>query len=223
MRHSHGIQQAVLGVVSRNPDGIHGYAVRRQGERLLGHCWRLNFGEVYRILDRLAADGLIEPVTDGSASARKVYRITARGRQSLDDYVLSPQTDAPRPLRQELAVKLLFASPEHSSELLRLVARQREAYVQELHHLGAERRKVRRAPFDAFATHLLIDGAELAARAELAWLDEVAKRLRDRYGIAPEDADAMDAERMAGERARLRPPSYAARDGSDFGAEVTAR
>ncbi len=184
MRHSHGVQHAVLGVVSRNPEGIHGYAVRRQGERLLGHFWRLNFGEVYRILDRLAADGLIEQVADGTESARKVYRITARGQHSLDDYVLSPQTDAPRPLRQELAVKLLFASAEHLPELLKLVERQREAYMQELHKLGTERRKMRRAPFDGFVTHLLIDGAELAARAELAWLDEVAKRLSDRYGVA---------------------------------------
>jgi DNA-binding PadR family transcriptional regulator len=48
----------------------------------------------------LAADGLIEQVADGTESARKVYRITARGQKSLDDYVLSPQTDAPRPLRQ---------------------------------------------------------------------------------------------------------------------------
>ncbi len=184
MRHSHGVQHAVLGVVSRNPEGIHGYAVRRQGERLLGHFWRLNFGEVYRILDRLAADGLIEQVAEGTESARKVYRITVRGQESLDDYVLSPQTDAPRPLRQELAVKLLFARADRLPELLKLVERQREAYMQELHKLGAERRKMRRAPFDAFVTQLLIDGAELSARAELAWLDEVAKRLAERYGTA---------------------------------------
>src|SRR5262245_64661342 len=88
MRHSHGVQHAVLGVVSRNPEGIHGYAVRRQGERLLGHFWRLNFGEVYRILDRLATDGLIEQVTESSESARKLYRITSRGQRSLDDFVL---------------------------------------------------------------------------------------------------------------------------------------
>jgi DNA-binding PadR family transcriptional regulator len=184
MRHSHGVQHAVLGVVSRNPGGIHGYAVRRQGERLLGHFWRLNFGEVYRILDRLAADGLIEQVAEDTESARKLYRITSRGQRSLDDFVLSPQTDAPRPLRQELAVKLLFASPESLPQLLKLVERQRDAYMQELHKLGSERRKMRRAPFDAFVTHLLIDGAELSARAELAWLDEVAKRLVERYGVA---------------------------------------
>ncbi|MCC6766498.1 MAG: hypothetical protein IT293_17695 [Deltaproteobacteria bacterium] len=30
MRHSHGIQHAVLGVVSCNPEGIHGYAARAE-------------------------------------------------------------------------------------------------------------------------------------------------------------------------------------------------
>jgi DNA-binding PadR family transcriptional regulator len=181
MRHSHGIHYAVLGVVSRNPDGIHGYAVRRQGERLLGHFWRLNFGEVYRILDRLASDGLIEQVAEANESGRKLYRITEHGQQSLDDFVLRAQTDAPRPLRQELAVKLLFANPDRLPELLKLVDRQRDLYMQELRKLGTERRKLRRAQFDAFVTHLLIDGAELSARAELAWLDEVARRLTERY------------------------------------------
>jgi DNA-binding PadR family transcriptional regulator len=181
MRHSHGIQHAVLGVVSRNPEGIHGYAVRRQGERLLGHFWRLNFGEVYRILDRLAAGGLIEQVAEANGSGRKLYRITQCGQRSLDDFVSSPQTDAPRPLRQELAVKLLFANPDQLPDVLKLVDRQREAYLQELHKLGVERRKIRRAPFDAFVTNLLIDGAELSARAELAWLDEVARQLAERY------------------------------------------
>ena len=184
MRHSHGVRHAVLGVVARNPEGIHGYAVRRQGERLLGHFWRLNFGEVYRILDRLAADGLIEQVADGAESSRKVYRITPQGRESLDDYVVTPQTDAPRALRQELAVKLLFATPATLPRLLALVARQREAYLQELTKIATARRKARCAPFDAFVTRLLIDGAELAARAEVAWLDQVAKRLQDRYGAA---------------------------------------
>jgi len=184
MRHSHGIRYAMLGIVSRNPEGIHGYAVRRQGERLLGHFWQLSFSEVYRILERLASDGLIESVVGAPESARKTYRITGAGRRCLDEFVMSPQSDAPRPLRQELAVKLLFASPKRLPEILRLVARQRDAYVQELQTLGSERRKMHRQPFDAFVTHLLIDGAELAVRAELTWLDEVAKQLRDRYAVA---------------------------------------
>ena len=174
---------ALLGMVSRNPAGIHGYALKRQCERFLGSFWQLNFGEIYRILDRLSAEGLIEQVLEEPESHRKVYRITDKGRSSLDTFVLAPPTDAPRPLRQELAVKLLFASPERLDELLELVQHQRDAYLRQLHVLGTQRRKLARAPLDAFVINLLIDGAELSVRAELAWLDDVSRKLQQGFQV----------------------------------------
>lgn len=180
MRHAHGIQYALLGVVSRHPDGVHGYALKRQCERVLGQFWQLNFGEVYRVLDRLSDEGLIEQVARETDSARKLYRITGKGKQTLDDFVLTPPTDAPRPMRQELAVKLLFASPEQLPEVLRLIDHQRDAYMRQLHLLGSQRRKIQRLPTDGFVTTLLIDGAELHVRAELAWLDDVTQKLKER-------------------------------------------
>lgn len=182
MRTGSGLRYAVLGVISRNPDGVHGYALKRQCERLLGSFWQVNFGEVYRVLDRLAGEGLIEQVTAETEGPRKVYRITHRGQRNLDEFILAPPTDAPRPLRQELAVKLLFAAPERVLELLQLIDVQREAYMRQLSLLGVQRRRLRRAPVDAFVTNLLIDGAELSVRAELAWLDEVTQKLRERFG-----------------------------------------
>jgi DNA-binding PadR family transcriptional regulator len=182
MRQGRGIHYALLGVVSQHPDGVHGYALKRQCDRLLGDFWQLNFGEVYRVLDRLAHEGLIEQIA-GEAT-RKLYRITGRGRQSLDDFILAPATDAPRPMRQELAVKLLFAGPERLPELIRLIDQQREAYLRQLHLLGVQRRKIRRVPVDTFVTNLLIDGAELSVRAELAWLDDVTQKLRERFPAA---------------------------------------
>ena len=181
MRQGTGIRYALLGVVSQHPDGVHGYALKRHCDRLLGNFWQLNFGEIYRVLDRLAADGLIEHVLVGPESSRKLYRITEKGRRSLDDFILLPPTDAPRPLRQELAVKLLFAGPGRLAELLRLIDHQREAYMRELSLLGVHRRRLARSPVDSFVTQLLIDGAELNVRAELAWLDEVTQKLRERF------------------------------------------
>lgn len=181
MRHGAGIRYALLGVVSQHPDGVHGYALKRHCERVLGNFWQLNFGEVYRVLDWLAAEGLIEHVLAESDSSRKLYRITEKGRHSLDDFVLMPPTDAPRPLRQELAVKLLFAGPGKLPELLRLIDHQRAAYMRQLSLLGVQRRRLARQ-VDAFVTQLLVDGAELSARAELAWLDDVAQKLTERFG-----------------------------------------
>lgn len=180
MRHSRGIQYAVLGVLSRSPDGVHGYALKRQCERVLGHFWQLNFGEVYRVLDRLADGGLIEQLLLEPGTNRKLYRITQKGQRSLDAFITAPPTDIPRPLRQELAVKLLFAGPDRAPELLRLIDYQRKAYMRQLHLLESQRRRLRRVPIDGFVTNLLIDGAELSVRAELAWLDDVTRKLQER-------------------------------------------
>jgi DNA-binding PadR family transcriptional regulator len=185
MRHVRGVHYALLGIVSQHPQGVHGYALKRQCDRILGHFWQLNFGEVYRVLDRLAEDGLIEGVLAEPTSSRKLFRITDKGRHSLDTFILEPPTDAPRPLRQELAVKLLFAGRERLPELVRLIDAQRGTYMQQLSLLSAQRRKLRRLPIDSFVTNLLIDGAELAVRAELAWLEDVSAKLKERFAAAP--------------------------------------
>ncbi len=181
MRNARGIHYALLGIVSQNADGVHGYALKRQCERVLGHFWQLNFGEVYRVLDHLAERGLIESVAAEPLSSRKVFRITDKGRRSLDAFVLEPPTDTPRPLRQELAVKLLFARAECMPELLRLIDTQRETYMRQLYLLSAQRRKVERMPVDSFVTGLLINGAELSVRAEIAWLEDVTVKLQQRF------------------------------------------
>jgi DNA-binding PadR family transcriptional regulator len=176
MRHSHGVRFAVLGVVSRHPDGIHGYRLKQQCDRSLGDFWRLNFGEVYRILDQLVSENLIEQIASRKAS-QKLYRITAKGERSLDDFLLTPPTDEPRPMRQELAVKILFAERGRLPDLLKLIEHQRDTYLKQLYRLGLQRGRLRRVPSGTFLTELLLDGAELAVRAELAWLDDVTRKL----------------------------------------------
>jgi PadR family transcriptional regulator AphA len=151
MRHTHGLRHAVLGIVSRRREGIHGYAAKQDCDRMLGGFWRLNFGEVYRILDRLVEEELIEQIATQSLSqrARKVYRITDKGRQSLDAFILAPPTDAPRPLRHELAVKLLFAGPERRGAILDLVRHQREVYARQLQLVGLDAGNWRGYPWTA--------------------------------------------------------------------------
>jgi len=186
MRHARGIHYAVLGVVSRNGEGVHGYALKRQCERILGNFWQLNFGEIYRVLDRLAADELIEHTVLEPGSNRRLYRITNKGRRDLDEFILAAPSDVPRPLRQELAVKLLFAGREQMPRVARLIEHQRKAYLRELHQLGVQRRRAERAGVDGFVTGLLIDGAELSVRAELAWLDDLKQKLTERYAVESE-------------------------------------
>src|SRR4029077_11935300 len=107
--------------------------------------------------DRLAADGLFEHLLVGPESSRTLYRMTEKGRHSLGDLILLPATAAPRPLRQELAVKLLFAGPGRLPELLRLIDHQREAYMRELSLLGVQRRRLPARAVGAVAPPPLCD------------------------------------------------------------------
>lgn len=181
MRIGSWVRYALLGTVAQNAEGVHGWALKTQCERELGSFCQLNFGEIYRVLERLADEGLIEPTGGEAGSNKKVYRITDKGQRSLDDFILTPPTDAQRPLRQELAVKLKFAPPEQLPKMLHVIAQQREIYMEQLVSLSIQRRKLRRLPVDRFVTGLLIDGAEFQVRAQLAWLDHLAQKLKEHF------------------------------------------
>lgn len=59
MRQANGVRLGVLGVIAAHPDGLHGYAVRQQWERLFGTLWRVGLAEVSRALGWLAESGWI--------------------------------------------------------------------------------------------------------------------------------------------------------------------
>jgi len=179
------VQYAVLGLISARTDGAHGYQLKIEFDALYGEFWSLNYGQLYRTLDRLERAGLIggtEQFQSGRPS-RKVYRITASGRQSLDDWLLLPPTYEPRPLRDELSVKLLFLTDAKHNETLALIRSQRAIYLQHLARLTKRRSVLEEAgQGDSFVTRLLLVQADMRVRADLAWLDLVEQELLQRSG-----------------------------------------
>ena len=185
MYRSDGVKFAILGLIACNPEGVHGYVLRDQCVRVLGHMWRLTFQEVYRMLGRLAADGWIEASGRDPVAGRKVYGITPLGRQGLDAYLRDPGANQLDPRRQELAPKLLFAGPDRLPDLMRVIDAKREMYLQQLALFAVQRRRLRRLPVDPFFVNLLIDGAEGSVLAEIQWLNQVCEKLRERFGEPP--------------------------------------
>jgi DNA-binding PadR family transcriptional regulator len=121
------VQYAVLGLISSRRDGIHGYLLKSEFEDRFGDFWALNYGQMYRTLDRLERTGLIAgaEVPQVGRPPRRVYRITDRGKKSLDSWLDLPPGDGPRTMRDEVAVKLLFRSGERLRDLVDLVRKQR--------------------------------------------------------------------------------------------------
>ncbi len=177
MPHAHGINYALLGLISRSEQGMHGYALKRQFERVWGACWQLSFGEVYRALNRLVGQGLIQAVPGAECSHRKSYRITDAGHRKLNSFIAAPPTDAPSPFRRELAIKLVLADREELLRLLPVLDRLRDAYGREIRHLDVHRRRLTSRAISGPAATLALDGAELCTRAELAWIERLSQEL----------------------------------------------
>src|SRR6058998_499045 len=176
------VQYAVLGLISARTAGAHGYQLKTEFDALYGDFWSLNYGQLYRTLDRLERAGLVqctEEVQSGRPS-RNVFRITASGQQNLDDWLLLPPTDEPRPLRDDLSVKLLFLTESRREETLALVRSQRAIYLHHLARLTKRRTLLEESGQDMFVTRLLLLQADMRVRTDLAWLDLVEKELLQR-------------------------------------------
>jgi DNA-binding PadR family transcriptional regulator len=175
------VQYALLGLISSRSDGIHGYQLKVEFDALCGDFWVLNYGHLYRTLDRLEKAGLIagSELAQSGRPNRKIYRITASGRKSLDDWLLLPPAD-PRPLRDELALKLLFLSPIRAGETLALIRSQRAAYLKHLSRVSKRRVQLDGSDQDLFVTNLLLLQADMRVRADLAWLDLVERAVAER-------------------------------------------
>jgi DNA-binding PadR family transcriptional regulator len=168
---------AVLGIAACKPDGIHGYALQNEVEAIAEEFWGINFGRVYRALDRLAAAGDLaaerEP-QDGRPS-RNVYRITEQGRQTLDDWLLQPLSSSPRPLREELSLKLLFLDTQNTEAFNRHIREQRGVYLDKLSRVRRRQRRLERVGINIRVVGMVMEGAEMRVQADLAWLDHLER------------------------------------------------
>jgi PadR family transcriptional regulator PadR len=75
------LQYAVLAVVQRHMDGIHGYGIARELEERTDGLLEVKEGTLYPILHRLKKERLLNVRTEKSESGpkRKVYVLTGEG------------------------------------------------------------------------------------------------------------------------------------------------
>jgi DNA-binding PadR family transcriptional regulator len=122
------VEHALLGFLRQEP--MHGYELH---QRLLapegpGMTWGMKQAHVYALLGRLESEGLIAGGSrpQPARPARRVFRLTPRGRKAFLDWVGSPVAQA-RGMRQEFLLKLYFARREGLGLTRRLLERQRQA------------------------------------------------------------------------------------------------
>jgi DNA-binding PadR family transcriptional regulator len=168
------LKHTLLGLLSQKP--CHGYDLKNEFESLLGGTWPLNIGQVYTTLNRLERDGLVESnlVPQELLPDKKVYSTTEAGREELERWLAEPTTNTIR-VKDEFFIKLLVHQLMGSNEVMPLIWKQRQVYMQKMAQLTSLLSDSSLDP----ATKLLIEGAILHIDADLQWLDLCEERLKE--------------------------------------------
>ncbi|WP_028058817.1 helix-turn-helix transcriptional regulator [Candidatus Solirubrobacter pratensis] len=164
----------LLALLASGP--AHGYELKSQLEQRFGSVLPpLNAGQIYTTLSRLQRDGLVDDdaVAQNGRPNKRVYRLTGEGRKELDAW-LAEATPSPR-LKDDFFMKLVLARSSGIADPLRLIDRQRGAYLQALRELDDVATSLNGDDTAA----LLVEGAALHLEADLKWLELCERQMTD--------------------------------------------
>jgi DNA-binding PadR family transcriptional regulator len=175
------IQQAVLALLADRPS--HGYELHAAFERAVGPQWgTLNVGQLYQVLSRLAADGLITSTREPQPNRpdRLIHTLTPQGAEELATWLAQPTVRQPG-YRDDFFLRLIAVTRRgDSTAVLTLIEGQRRYLLGELRNL----RTLRPETTDDPITGLLVDAARLHVEADLTLLDHVEQRTTDLVAAA---------------------------------------
>jgi DNA-binding PadR family transcriptional regulator len=153
-------------------EASHGYQLRARLALALGPLAEaLNDGQVYVTLGRLEKSGLLRSRRVGQTDRpdRKVYELTAAGRERVAEWL--EDTSWPKPAPAEFHLKLVAAAAAGLADPVGIVDRQRREL---LVGLGQAQRAALAEPEGSVAA-LLLEGVVLRLQADLRWLEACAR------------------------------------------------
>jgi PadR family transcriptional regulator, regulatory protein AphA len=122
----------ILGMLSWRP--MSGYDIKSLADGSTRFFWAISYGQIYPELRHLAAADLVEAAKAEGGRRRKVYRLTAKGRKALREWLAErPETFE---TRDEGLLKLFFASANPASAIGALEGK-RDYHARKLEELRA--------------------------------------------------------------------------------------
>jgi DNA-binding PadR family transcriptional regulator len=167
-------EAAVLALLATNGERS-GYDLLRLVQRAIAHVWSPARSGLYAVLPRLVADGLASrrTVAQETRPDKQLYRISARGRRSLDAWLETVEPGA----RDTFFLKLFVGGLTTHEVLLRHVEQFQADTEERLAGLRwIEPRNTNRG-HDWYHRHLLRYGIE-DAEHDLAWAKSVTRALK---------------------------------------------
>jgi PadR family transcriptional regulator AphA len=106
------------------------YDMKRLVGLSIGHFWAFPHSQLYAEPDRLVRLGLLEETREHGGRRRRIYSVTAEGRDALSDWLADPSGDPPE-LRDPGALKLFFGNFGSREDVVRLAKSQVQMYEEE--------------------------------------------------------------------------------------------
>jgi DNA-binding PadR family transcriptional regulator len=174
------IKYALLGLLREQSD--YGYRLKQRFDERVGTVWHLNIGQVYQTLRALDRTGLIVPrgaAGDDHQPSRRRFDLTTKGERALERWLQRPLTQ-PRPLRDEILIRLLILRPSRRDEALLRITQQEHLYKRHLTGLlKHKRRLLTQSRLDVELALLGVEAALLHTEAHLKWLDYCRQQVGD--------------------------------------------
>jgi DNA-binding PadR family transcriptional regulator len=130
------LKHAILGLLRSQP--MSGYELKTQHfDRGVAHFWTADQAQIYRTLDHLRGQGLVEEelVVQQDRPNKKVYRLTAEGEAELVRWLATRQEEPP--LREPFLVQVFFGDALEKPQLLQVLRNKLEERRQVLAALKA--------------------------------------------------------------------------------------
>jgi len=165
----------------------------------ISHFWKTDLSQIYRALEAMETEGSLRSGSSPSSKgpARRVYRLTARGRRRLAEWIRRPATIPAAKfeyLAQLFSVTADERPRERARELLTSMRGEAAAAVAVLEAIDAGFRKApgppEAMPVSLFYPWLTLRHGLIRRRALLEWIDECLEHLERR----PESADEAAAD-----------------------------
>lgn len=97
----------VLGLLSGAD--AHGYEIFRRFRATLGSLWHISESQMYAMIKRMEARGLLSASGAEEKASRRVLSLTPKGAAELDEWLSAPTPPSPRRLRLEFITRVHFA------------------------------------------------------------------------------------------------------------------
>ncbi len=114
------LKHAILGLLRSQP--MSGYELKtQQFDRGVAHFWTADQAQIYRTLDHLREQGLVEEelVVQQDRPNKKIYRLTAEGEAELVRWLATKQEEPP--LREPFLVQVFFGDALEKTQLLQVL------------------------------------------------------------------------------------------------------